>query len=273
MTVVSLKNINKSLHGVPGLIYYKYERLKNHLVYFKKWLSFFPKKNIKESQNLKDIRALGCLKIDQKFEFEASKFKSIFESLQSDLNNFEPVRVAESDRIERAVDLVSDFEALRHHSNYVSVRDPLRIPEVANFVEKSAIMWEIAEQIIGFSPRLESVNFRKSFANSLPSTDTQLFHQDKNSHMVVKFFLYCTDVDKNSGPFNFIRGSHVKCNWRLQKTHRVPIRKIEEYYDKSAFLECTGPSGSLFVGLTTGLHRGIKPVRADRVMLTITFCD
>ena len=99
---------------------------------------------------------------------------------------------------------------------------------------------------------------------------TQSFHRDLDSFNLLKFFIYLTDVDENSGANQYIKFSHN--NYYNQKISRKTIAENE--LDNEAINNLytfTGKSGSVIAANTFGFHRGKTPTSHDRLMLVLAF--
>ena len=110
-----------------------------------------------------------------------------------------------------------------------------------------------------------------SFKNEdIISEKTQFFHRDLDSFNLLKFFIYLTDVDENSGSNQYILFSH-KNNFN-KKISRKTFKEddIGTNLNKDLFT-FTGKSGSVIAADTFGFHRGKTPKSNDRLMLVLAF--
>lgn len=99
---------------------------------------------------------------------------------------------------------------------------------------------------------------------------TQSFHRDLDSFNLLKFFIYLTDVDENSGANQYLKFSHN--NYYNKKISREAIAENE--LDNEAINNLytfTGKSGSVIAANTFGFHRGKTPTSKDRLMLVLAF--
>lgn len=120
-----------------------------------------------------------------------------------------------------------------------------------------------------------------SFWWSLPSDGApnsglaQYFHYDMDWWKFLKIFFYLTDVDDESGPHFYIRGSHragVKANDLLRRGYaRIPDQDILAYHPAESMVSITGPSGTIFAGDTSCWHKGAKPLKRPRLVLQLQF--
>lgn len=110
-----------------------------------------------------------------------------------------------------------------------------------------------------------------SFKNEdIAKEKTQFFHRDLDSFNLLKFFVYLTDVDENSGSNQYVLFSH-KNNFN-KKISRTTFKEddIKADLDKDLFT-FTGKSGSVIAADTFGFHRGKTPKSNDRLMLVLAF--
>lgn len=158
---------------------------------------------------------------------------------------------------------------------YIQVLQPLvAVPEIHNIVFNDFII-DVAGAYLDCFPAFGTCNLRKSFVNTLPEEGTQLYHVDPNSPRFLKFFVYLNDVDIDGGPFCYVEGSHTKkfeingMNWNKQ--YRWETGPINQIYGEDNVKYLTAKKGDLLVADTNGWHRGTKPIRNDRTMLTLDY--
>lgn len=99
---------------------------------------------------------------------------------------------------------------------------------------------------------------------------TQSFHRDLDNFNLLKFFIYLSDVDENSGANQYIKFSHN--DYFNKKISRKTVSE-NELNDKAInnLYTFTGKSGSAIAANTFGLHRGKTPTTNDRLMLVLAF--
>ena len=98
------------------------------------------------------------------------------------------------------------------------------------------------------------------------------WHYDIDDLHWVKVFIYLNDVNKNSGPHEFIEGSHS-----LSSLKKILFRRVEtekEFksfnFNPSKIIQFTGSAGTAFIEDTFGYHRGLDPEK-DRIILQFTY--
>ena len=161
---------------------------------------------------------------------------------------------------------------VRDKELFMSVKQPLyNVPEIADILFDDRIL-NIAKSYFKCMPAVGTLNLRKSFANDLPNAQTTLYHCDRNSPYMLKFFLYLDDVEeKEDGPFTYVEGTAYQKPQGWLQNHRVPDEQIERIYGKERIKPLFAKKGDLLTAITTGYHKGEKVKSKDRSMLTLNF--
>lgn len=161
---------------------------------------------------------------------------------------------------------------VRDKELFMSVVQPLyNVPEIADILFDDRIL-SIAKSYFKCMPAAGTLNLRKSFANNLPDAQTTMFHCDRNSPYMLKFFLYLDDVDEiEDGPFTYVEGSAYQKPKGWLENHRIQDEKIEKIYGKERIKPLTAKKGDVLTAITTGYHKGEKVKSKDRSMLTLNF--
>jgi len=99
---------------------------------------------------------------------------------------------------------------------------------------------------------------------------TQLWHRDLDDARCIKAFIYFNDVDMQTGPFSYLRGTHMfGRHANLQpggsNDNRFSDEQIVAPLSMADAQINTGPAGTLILCDTYGFHRGVKPQK-DRLM-------
>jgi hypothetical protein len=96
---------------------------------------------------------------------------------------------------------------------------------------------------------------------------SQRWHRDPWDNHIVKVFTYFSDVDQETGPFEYLRGtpeggrnSHL-WPWEgddVYDKHGLypPQEEFEAKAPAEDILTCTGPAGTMVFADTSGFHRG-----------------
>ena len=100
-------------------------------------------------------------------------------------------------------------------------------------------------------------------------SDAQFFHWDNDFTKFLKFYVYLTDIDTDSGPHIFVEKSH-KFKKKQHKLCRV-FNDNDIYQNYEKIKEFHGKSGSAFFVDSYGLHKGKSPKKKSRILLNIHF--
>jgi hypothetical protein len=103
------------------------------------------------------------------------------------------------------------------------------------------------------------------------SRAAQEFHFDMDRPFFLKFFLYLTDVDLQSGPHVYVAGSHRDKPRALREARRFDDAEVEAAYAPERILKICAPAGTLFAVDTVGLHKGLPVVSGQRLAFQIEF--
>ena len=165
----------------------------------------------------------------------------------------------------------------RRSAQYKLGPDQVLSCPAAQRVVSDPYLVELAEGYLKSVPILSSVGmWWNTCRDDGPSSYLgQLFHWDIAGLQWLNFFVYLTDVDRESGPHVFVKGSHVPGSGRdglvKRGTVRVPDADIVAAYGSEAVFEATGPRGTIVAADTWGFHKAKSPVGRDRLVLQVMF--
>lgn len=141
-----------------------------------------------------------------------------------------------------------------------------------------------AAKYLGAPPTIASIQAWWSFAGRDAAKDAQLFHLDLDDYRFVKFFLYLTDVDEETGPHIFVPRSHRHdavhaafskaedkdhfLNWYLHQFRKTDEDVVRYFGPPIAIL---GKAGNNFMVDTSGLHKGSLPLKRDRLVVQVVY--
>lgn len=140
--------------------------------------------------------------------------------------------------------------------------DVVRGPGLLDLFNDARIL-SVVEGWLGLAPCLYSVNAWWSHAGGEAQLwHAQHFHRDTDAARFLVLFVYLTAVDKSSGPFQIVTGTH----------HAGPSGqgaefsgRVERDYGDRIF-SAVGPAGTLVLADTRALHRGLVPRSRDRLV-------
>lgn len=139
------------------------------------------------------------------------------------------------------------------------------IMEIAN----DPFLLQTAAQYLGCKPTISNMSVWWSFPTGGEAQEAENYHRDVDDWRFLKFFLYLTDVDSDSGPHRFVKNSH-RSN-RLTNLKRITDEEVSANFPQEDQLEMTGKAGDAFMELTFGLHKGQPPRKHRRLLLQVEY--
>jgi len=97
------------------------------------------------------------------------------------------------------------------------------------------------------------------------SAAAQRYHFDLDRLRFLKVFVFLTDVDDETGPHVYVRGSHRDQPAALRRDHRHTDAAVAAAHP-GAERRITGPRGTVFLADTIGLHKGLELRRGHRLV-------
>ena len=161
----------------------------------------------------------------------------------------------------------------QNNSHFCTIDQPFLYCPTTTELATNNLVIDIATDFFNCLPAIGTFNFRRSYVNNLPINTTQLFHCDPNSVKFLKFFFYLNDVDMDGGPFTIVEGSHKFkfMGWDSPSKYRWNDEEIERLYGKESIRYLTANKGDMIVANTTAFHKGTKPTKTERTMLTLNY--
>lgn len=92
------------------------------------------------------------------------------------------------------------------------------------------------------------------------SAAAQLFHFDLDRPRFLKIFVYLSDVETDTGPHAYVRGTHRNLPPEFRADRRYSDAEVERRFPND-IVRIPGPRGTVFLADTRGLHKG-EPVRS-----------
>ena len=150
--------------------------------------------------------------------------------------------------------------------------DLMRNQAVQTVVSDPQLM-AIAQEYLGARSVIDSVAmwWTTAAAAGASSEAAQLYHFDMDRLRFVKFFVYLTSVDTDTGPHCYVKGSHQRKHKTLRAIRRFQDDELEHFYPKDSFLELTGQRGQIIAVDTSGFHKGKHLTRDDRLIFEVEF--
>ena len=110
-----------------------------------------------------------------------------------------------------------------------------------------------------------------TYSHQVCSKSAQLYHFDMPQIKFLKIFAYLTDVDENTGPHRFVRGSHRRNPAALLEDRRYRDEEILAHYPPDRIATMTGSTGTIFAEDTRGFHKGTPVHQGHRLVLQLKY--
>jgi len=178
----------------------------------------------------------------------------------------------------------SSFQNTRK-TYWIEMWDPKHfLVDLQNPFVRFAVLPEIlaiANAYIGMYVRLHSISLSKTIpvAPGTPAIQSQQWHRDIGNKKYLKVFTYFNDIEKDDGPFIYLKGSQPGGKWEHFSPQinpftpvpgRVPDSVVSEAIPPADILHATGKAGTLIFADTTGLHKGGYSTGNPRLASIIT---
>jgi hypothetical protein len=161
---------------------------------------------------------------------------------------------------------------------YQFMPDQLYANEDVQNIMADALFMSIAGRYLGVQPVIDvltmwwsAVGLDGDFGEA-----AQLYHFDMDRPRWLKLFIYLTDVDEDSGPHVYVRGSHRLRSEKIARLLsrgyvRIPDEDIIDAYGEDSIRHVCAPAGTIFVADTIGFHKGLPPSRKPRLILEFSY--
>jgi hypothetical protein len=139
---------------------------------------------------------------------------------------------------------------------------------------------QIANAYFGMLTHMRFYNVWHTFATQAPARRSQLWHRDPEDYLILKVFVYLSDVDDGAGPFTYAPCTHQKGSVQsepeyFRETNRKAKRSEDEQMDaivaKEKWIKAVGETGTIIFGDTRGYHKGGLARTHDRIMYNCMF--
>lgn len=146
--------------------------------------------------------------------------------------------------------------------------DVVYAPNILDIANDPKIL-SIAYNYFGAIPKIDYIGSWWSFPSNTPAL-TQSFHRDIDTLNSLKLFIYLTEVDSDSGPHVYIKGSH-NSPYRTSKGKQHDDNELKKKFKNTDIVSFEGKSGYSFVADTFGFHKGLTPLKKNRLVLQIIY--
>lgn len=157
----------------------------------------------------------------------------------------------------------------------VPVLDPESV--YARFALQPEILL-IANAYFGMFTQLRYYNVWHTLASQSRARESQLWHRDREDHLILKLFVYFDDVDEGAGPFTYAPGTHRKGSVRREPqsftekgVRRWNDEQMIPIVPESKWVRAVGKKGDIVFADTRGCHKGGLARTKDRLLYTCLF--
>ncbi len=127
------------------------------------------------------------------------------------------------------------------------------------------LILQAMELYLGCKPMIDNIGCWWSFAGRTAAKGTQRYHRDLDCFGGAKLFIYLTDVDEDSGPHVFVKGSHQ--SKKLATGQAQSDDAVRQAFGCSSEVSIGGRAGTRFMADTFGYHKGVLPGKTSRLLL------
>ena len=133
----------------------------------------------------------------------------------------------------------------------------------------------VAQAFLKSKPVIDLISMWWSTAVSKQASSevAQLYHWDMERIKFLKFFFYLTDVETDTGPHCYVKGSNNGFPAAVRRDGRILDEEINKAYPAENLIEINGKRGSILAVDTSGFHKGKNLKRADRLLLQFEFAN
>lgn len=168
---------------------------------------------------------------------------------------------------------IKGIDALHPPSNtmraFYKNEDISSAPGVMHIANNKKIL-KLVSNYFSATPKIDSIWAWWAYPNE-GTPPTQYYHRDIDTLNFLKFFIYLTDVDSQSGPHMIIKSSHNDISFLTKKDKMHHDKEITEHFSQNDTLEITGEAGYCFLADLFALHKGKIPEKSPRLVLQIIY--
>lgn len=142
-------------------------------------------------------------------------------------------------------------------------------PHALEFANDPAVLAAVGT-MLGCKPTIALLSAWWSMPSANGAEHAELFHRDIDDYRFVKLFIYLTDVDEDSGPHGFMKGSQ-NVERHMIAGSRIPDADVMEAFGAENLMRFTGGPGTRFLENTYGVHRGFPPKSKPRLIFQVLY--
>lgn len=157
------------------------------------------------------------------------------------------------------------------HGRYTWRMDELtRVPAVQTLLRDSTLP-SIAQGYLECRPILTSVSIWLDPVYD-GKFEPHVYHYDNDGPAFLKFFIYLSDVDADTGAHSFIEKSHGRNKPdKFTRARRYDRGELLEYYGQESEIVFSAPAGTILAEDTSGFHKGTTLRRGYRLLLQLQY--
>jgi hypothetical protein len=166
---------------------------------------------------------------------------------------------------------IDEEQPPQNHSRYEwQMKDLLQLPAIQRLLRDSSLH-RIAQGYIGCRPTLTSVTLWLDPVFDGPAP-TRVYHYDNDGPGFLKFFIYLSDVDSETGAHTYIQGTHGHNKPEaFRRSRRYERDDLLRYYGADNEIIFAAPAGTILAEDTAGFHRGMDLKRGYRLLLQLQY--
>ena len=134
----------------------------------------------------------------------------------------------------------------------------------ANNIINHPVFKIISNQYFGLITKFwESPLSMFTIKSKTPPTLSQLWHKDPTDKLILKYFIFLSDIDLENGPFNYAPKTHYFGNIKIEpesfkefNASRVTDQSMEKIIKHKDWFKGLGKKGTIVFADTRGYHKG-----------------
>lgn len=203
---------------------------------------------------------------------------SLYQQLDTEVDRIEKKLASELDRARREAEGVAERKTFIF--NLLGDRPTLDLDDIMVRFALQKELLQMANAYFGMLTHMRFYNVWHTFATQAPARRSQLWHRDPEDHLILKVFVYLSDVDDGAGPFTYAPSTHLKGEIHLDPEYfRETNRKAKRSEDEQMaaivpaerWIKGVGEAGTIIFADTRGYHKGGLARTHDRIMYNCMF--
>lgn len=136
----------------------------------------------------------------------------------------------------------------------------------------------IANEYFGMFTQVRYYNIWHTVTTQGEARESQLWHRDREDHLILKLFVYLSDIDDGAGPFTYAPGTHLKGpvsarpeTFNENGVERWRDGEMASIVPEEKWIRATGKTGTFAFADTRGCHKGGLARDRDRLVYVCLF--